>query len=266
MPIITLLTDYGLRDSYVAEVKGVILGITPGATIVDISHDIGNYEVEEGAFHLARSVPYFPEGTIHIGVVDPGVGGARKPIIIQSHGAFFVGPDNGLLAPAAERLGVEKIYEISNRTLLPQKVSDVFDGRDVFGPSGALLAKGVSPSEMGSEVSEYVRLPNYEPKVTGSQVEARVIHVDGFGNLVTNVTSDVLNEVGIKDGYVINVDVQGKEYRIPYVRHFSSVPRGELLMLVAGGDYLELSVNQGSAHEHLGVERGEKLSLTLIKR
>jgi len=265
MPIITLLTDYGLKDSYVAEVKGAILGITPDATIIDISHDIGNYNVEEGAFHLARSAPYFPEGTVHIGVVDPGVGGGRKPIIIQSRRAFFVGPDNGLLAPAAERLGVERVYEISNRRLLPPKVSDVFDGRDVFGPIGALLAKGVAPSELGSEVSGYVRLTNYEPKVVGSHIEARVIHVDGFGNLVTNITSEVLKDIDARDRCVFAVNVHGREYRVPYVRHFSAVPKGELLMLVAGGGYLELSVNMGSAHEHLGVERGDKVNLTLLR-
>lgn len=264
MPIITLLTDYGLRDSYVAEVKGAILKIAPEATIIDISHDIGNYDVEEGAFHLARSVPYFPKGTVHVGVVDPGVGGGRRPIIIESHGAFFVGPDNGLLAPAAERLGVERIFEISNTRMLPQRVSEVFDGRDVFGPSGALLANGVDPSELGPETSDYVRLPMYEPRVSGRSVEARVIHIDGFGNLVMNVTYDVLDEIGAGDGCTFAVNVHGEEFRIPYVRHFSAVPEGALLMLVAGGGYLELSVNMGSAHERLGVERGDKVNLTLL--
>ena len=264
MPIITLLTDYGLRDSYVAEVKGAILKIAPEATIIDISHDIGNYDVEEGAFHLARSVPYFPEGTVHVGVVDPGVGGGRRPIIIEAHGAFFVGPDNGLLAPAAERLGVERIFEISNTRLLPQRVSEVFDGRDVFGPSGALLAKGVDPSELGPETSDYVRLPTYEPKIDGRQVDARVIHIDGFGNLVTNVTYEVLDEIGARDGCTFSVNVHGEEFRIPYVLRFSAVPEGALLMLVAGGGYLELSVNTGNAHERLGVERGDKVNLTLL--
>jgi len=265
MPVITLLTDYGLRDSYVAEVKGAILRITPEATIVDISHDVGNYDIEEGAFHLARSVPYFPEGTVHVGVVDPGVGSERKPIIIQSRGAFFVGPDNGLLAPAAERLGVEGVYEITNREMLPRKVSDVFDGRDVFGPAGALLSKGVAPSELGPEVSGYIRLRNYESKVVGNMIEARVIHVDGFGNIVTNITSEVLDEVGAEDGCIFAVNVLGREYRIPYVRRFSAVPKKELLALVAGGGYLELSVNMGNASERLGVGRGKKVSFALLR-
>jgi len=262
MPVITLLTDYGLRDSYVAEVKGAIMRIAPDATIIDISHHVGNYDIEEGAFHLARSVPYFPEGTVHIGVVDPSVGGKRKPIIIQARGALLVGPDNGLLAPAAERLGVERIYEITNRGLLPPKVSDVFDGRDLFGPAGALLAGGVAPSELGSMVSGYVGLPNYEPKVIGRHLEARVIHIDGFGNLVTNVTAETLEDIGVGDGCAFAVNVHGREYRAPYVRRFSAVPRGEPLMLVAGGGYLELAVNQGDARERLGVRRGDKINLT----
>ncbi len=262
MPIITLLTDYGIKDSYVAEVKGAILKILPDATIIDISHDVGNYSIEEGAFHIARSVPYFPEGTVHVGVVDPTVGSERLGIIIQARGAFFVGPDNGLLAPAAERLGVERVFEITNRRLLPEKVSDVFDGRDTFGPTGALLAKGVPPEEIGTEVEGCVRMPAYKPEIEGSAIEATVIHVDGFGNLVTNVTYEVLERIGTVDGSTFKVEVTGNEYTLPYARRFSAVPEGELLLLVAGGGYLEFAVNQGNAEERLGIGRGDSVRLT----
>ena len=264
MPIITLLTDYGIKDSYVAEVKGAILRIAPDATIVDISHDVGNYSIDEGAFHMARSVPYFPEGTVHVGVVDPGVGGERKGIIIQARGAFLVGPDNGLLAPAAERLGVEKVFEITNTGLLPERVSFVFDGRDVFGPTGALLAKGVPPEDIGSEVVEYKRLPAYEPKIEGSSLVATVIHVDGFGNLVTNVTYEVLERIGAGYRSTFRVVIPSGEYTLPYVRQFSAVPEGELLLLVAGGGYLEFAVNQGDAGERLGIDKGDTVRLTLL--
>jgi S-adenosylmethionine hydrolase len=264
MPIITLLTDYGLKDSYVAEVKGSILSIAPDATIIDISHDIDNYDVEEGAFHLARSVPYFPTGTVHVGVVDPGVGGKRRGIIIQSRGAFFVGPDNGLLAPAAERLGVEHVFEITNRKLLPESVSDVFDGRDVFGPTGALLSQGVPPQEIGPKISGYARISWYEPRVVGNEVEATVIHVDGFGNLVTNVTYEMLEDIDAGDGSTFDVEVSNVKYRLPYVRSFTAVPEGELLLLVAGGGYLEIAVNQGNGQQRLGIVKGEKVRLTLL--
>ena len=264
MPIITLLTDYGIKDSYVAEVKGAILKILPNATIVDISHDVGNYSIVEGAFHLARSAPYFPDGTVHVGVVDPGVGGRRKRIIIQAKGAFLVGPDNGLLAPAAERLGVERVFEITNLELLPKRVSGVFDGRDVFGPTAALLAKGLPPEKIGREIRGYAIIQAYRPSVEGGKVEATVIHVDGFGNLVTNVTYEELERIGARDGSKFKVEISDREYTIPYVRSFSAVPEGDLLLLVAGGGYLEFAVNQGNARERLGIDKGDSARLTLL--
>ncbi len=262
MAIITLLTDYGIKDSYVAEMKGTILGILPDATLVDISHDVGNYSIDEGAFHMARSVPHFPEGTVHVGVVDPGVGSSRKGIFIKAKGAWLVGPDNGLLAPAAERLGVEKVYEIAYRELLPVKVSDVFDGRDTFGPTGALLAKGVDPGLIGPEIDDYIRIPMYEPTITEDGVEATIIHVDGFGNMVTNVTYEVLDQMGVSVDSVFDVEISGKKFRLPYVRRFSAVPEGELLIVVAGGGYMEFAVNQGNANDRLGIGKGEKVRIT----
>ncbi len=263
MPVITLLTDYGIKDSYVAEVKGAMLKISPDATIVDISHDVGNYDIESGAFHLARAAPYFPPGTVHVGVVDPGVGSARKPIIVETRGAWFVGPDNGLLAPAAERLGIESIWEINNGDMLPPKVSDVFDGRDVFGPTGAQLSVGVPPDRLGTEISDMVRLPAYTPRLDGDKLYAQVIHVDGFGNLVTNVTYETLEEMGASGDTRFRVEAGGVELDLPYARRFSAVPKGEPLLLVAGGGYLEISVNQGNAAEHLGLGKGDKITLHL---
>jgi len=260
--VITLLTDFGLRDSYVAEMKGVILRLCPEAVIVDISHEISKYDIEEGAYNLARAVRYFPKGTIHVGVVDPGVGGPRKPIIIEARDALFVGPDNGLLAPAAERLGIKKIYEITRMDLLPPRVSDVFHGRDVFAPTAALLARGLKPPDLGSEVSEYKRLPMYTVKVEDGRIHARVIHVDGFGNLVTNVTYEDLDAAGIEVGTTLEVQIGGVTHRIPFVRAFSSVPVGKLLFLVAGGGYLEISVNQGNASAELDIGKGMEVILS----
>lgn len=264
MKIITLLTDFGTKDSYVAEMKGVILGLYPEAVIVDISHDIDKYDIEEGAYNLARSVKYFPEGTIHVGVVDPGVGGQRKPIIIEAEGALFVGPDNGLLAPAAERLGIKHVYEITRMDLLPPRVSDVFHGRDIFSPTAALLARGAKPSALGSEISEYRRLPLYTVRVEDGRIYTRVIVVDGFGNLVTSVTYEDLEKAGLKLGSPLEVRIGTSTYRMPFVRNFSSVPVGELLLLVAGGGYLEISVNQGNASARLGVEKGVEVTLSSL--
>ena len=261
MSIITLLTDYGITDSYVAEVKGAILKINDSATIVDISHDVGNYNIASGAFHLARSVPYFPDGTIHVGVVDPGVGSSRKAIIIKAKNAWFVGPDNGLLAPAAERLGVEQVWEITNKDILPRKVSDVFDGRDVFGPTGALLSRGVSANEIGVKITDYVRLQTYEANIKGRSMEASIIHVDGFGNVVTNVTYDDLDKMNINPGDKLKLTVEDRSYLLPYARRFSAVPKGEALFLVAGGGYLEISVNQGNASKMLELSEGKTVKI-----
>ncbi|TFH14585.1 hypothetical protein E4H04_09950 [Candidatus Bathyarchaeota archaeon] len=265
MKAITLLTDYGITDSYVAEVKGAILKINPDVAIIDISHDVGNYDIASGAFHMARAAPYFPEGTVHVGVVDPGVGSSRKAIIVKAGSMWFVGPDNGLLAPAAERLGYEQAWEITSHKLLPRKVSDVFDGRDVFGPTGALLSKGVSPDEIGTSIDEIIRLPYYQPEITGNIVHGYVIHVDGFGNVVTNITYEALTTIGVSGETVFKLTVDDKQYTAPYVRRFSAVKPGELLLLVAGGGYLEISVNQGNAAKHLGISRGSKISLHLTK-
>lgn len=259
MAVITLLTDYGIKDSYVAEVKGVILGINPEARIIDISHDVGNYEIDTGAFQMARSAPYFPEGTVHVGVVDPTVGSKRKPIIIKTEKAWFVGPDNGLLSPAAERMGVLRVYEIIRHLEFPEKVSEVFDGRDKFGPTGALLSRGVPPQEIGKEITEYLKLPRYEPKIIGETIHTEIIHVDGFGNCVTNVTYDTLEKMGIKDQETLEVKFNGERKCLPYVHRFSMVPEGEPLLLVAGGGYMELAVNQGNAQENLGLKKGDKL-------
>lgn len=263
MPVITLLTDYGIKDSYVAEVKGAILKISPDATVVDISHDVGNYDIESGAFHLARAAPYFPDGTVHICVVDPGVGGARKPIIVKAEGAWFVGPDNGLMAPAAERLGIESIWEITNTDMLPLRVSYVFDGRDVFGPTGAHISMGVPPDILGTEISDMKRLTAYTPWLEGDTVHAQVIHVDGFGNLVTNVTYETFEKLSVSGDARFNVNAGGSDLDLPYARRFSAVPEGEPLLLVAGGGYLEISVNQGNAAERLGLGKGEKIILQL---
>jgi len=196
----------------------------------------------------------------------PGVGSERRSIIIQAKGAWLVGPDNGLLAPAAERLGVERVFEIIKRDLLPEKISDVFDGRDTFGPAGALLSKGVHPEEIGVEIHEYKRLESYQPAVSGNEAEATIIHVDGFGNLVTNVTYEILDGLGVKDGASMIVSAGNEEHELPYVRRFSAVPEGELLLLVAGGGYMELAVNQGNASDRLGIGKGDRVRLIVPQK
>ena len=260
--VVTLLTDYGLRDSYVAELKGAILRINSELMLVDISHSVDSYDIREGAFHLARSVKYFPDDTIHVAVVDPGVGGKRSSLIFETSKAYLVGPDNGLLAPAAERLGVKKIYKITDRSLLPKRISDVFDGRDTFGPVAAYLSRGEPPRSFGQETDEYVRFSAYStPPMLDGVIKASVIHIDSFGNLITNITYEMLEELRITIGSQMTLTVGDKTFKVPYVRSFSAVPVGELLALVAGGGYLEISVNMGNAQNKLSINRDEKIRL-----
>lgn len=261
MRIITLLTDFGLRDSYVAEMKGVILRMAPHAVVVDITHEVEKFDVAEGAFHLARCAPYFPEGTIHVGVVDPGVGSSRRGIIIEAGRCFFIGPDNGLLAPAAERLGVKRIYEIKASELLPERFSEVFHGRDIFAPTAARIANGVPPSELGVEIPSYVRLPSYDVEVGEGVLKARVIHIDGFGNIVLGATDRELRLLGVGWGDPLEVDWGRGRIRVPYVRYFSAVGEGEPLILLDSGGYLELAINLGDASKRLGLRRGDEISL-----
>ena len=261
MRVITLLTDFGLRDSYVAEMKGVILRMARDVIIVDITHEVPKFDVEEGAFHLARCVSHFPEDTIHIGVVDPGVGGSRRGIIIEAEEAIFIGPDNGLLAPAAEKLGVRAVYEIKASELLPERFSEVFHGRDIFAPTAAHIANGVPPSELGVELQSYVRLPSYDVEVEDGHLRARVIHVDGFGNVVLGATDRELELLGVRFGDFVEVEWGDRRLRMPYVRYFSAVGEGEPLLLLDSGGYLELAVNLGDASKRLGLKRGDEVSI-----
>ena len=261
MRVITLLTDFGLRDSYVAEMKGVILRMARDVIIVDITHEVPKFDVEEGAFHLARCVSHFPEDTIHIGVVDPGVGGSRRGIIIEAEEAIFIGPDNGLLAPAAEKLGVRAVYEIKASELLPERFSEVFHGRDIFAPTAAHIANGVPPSELGVELQGYVRLPSFDVEVEDGQLRARVIHIDGFGNVVLGATDRELELLGVRFGDFVEVEWGDRRLRMPYVRYFSAVGEGEPLLLLDSGGYLELAVNLGDASKRLGLKRGDEVSI-----
>jgi S-adenosylmethionine hydrolase len=185
--IITLTTDFGLKDPYAAEMKAAILSLCPNAAIVDITHQIEKFNTRIGVYVLASAAPYFPEGTIHVAVVDPGVGTRRRPILIQTQRGFFVGPDNGLLISAAEHQGIKRIHEITNPRLMLPKVSSTFHGRDVFAPAAAHLANGVHPTEFGREIREIAR-PEFT-KVTRRKdmLIGEVLHVDNFGNIITNI-------------------------------------------------------------------------------
>lgn len=241
--VITLLSDFG--DVYPASMKGVILGIHQDANIVDISHSIPRHDIRTGAFVLMTTAKYFPTGTVHIAVVDPGVGTTRRPIAAraQSPGGdiqYFIGPDNGLLIPAARNIGKFEVYEITSRDFFRKIPSHTFHGRDIFAPVGAHISKGLEIEDVGAEIFDFIDLDFGAGIKTADSFMGKVIFIDPFGNIVTNISSD---SVDLKFGDIL--DIEG--IRVPFFNSYGFCNEGEPLALIGSYGYLELAVNQGNA-------------------
>lgn len=255
MALITLLSDFGSTSGYPAAMKGVILSLCPTAQIVDISHDVERHHVRAGAFLLWMVVPYFPERTVHCAVVDPGVGTARRPIVIESAGHFFVGPDNGLLIPAAERLGRCSVFHIKNERYFRATVSRTFHGRDIFAPIAAHLAKGLSPQELGPQITDYIKLSFGEGVRHGRVLEGEIIYIDTFGNLITNISGELLKDIA--PGSALVVEVSRKVASARCTHTYSEVEQGELVVTVGSHGQVEIATNLGSAAQRLRAHTGE---------
>lgn len=240
--IITLLTDFGLTDHYAGAMKGVILGIAREARIVDLSHDVTPYQIREGGYLLGQSWRYFPEGTTHVAVIDPGVGSERRAIVAEAAGHRFVLPDNGLLASA----GVEPAaaYEITNAELMRSAISRTFHGRDIFAPAAAHFARGTPIEEAGRRIEELVRL---------EKAEAQVIHIDRFGNIVTSYRAEELPAgSGVRIGGVTVREKYGS---------YAAAPAGELFLIEGSGGFVEISMRQASAAEKIGATAGTRVEI-----
>lgn len=261
-PVIALLTDFGISDGYVGAMKGVILGIAPRVSFVDIAHGISRQDVWEGAYVLASVAPYFPRGTIFLCVVDPGVGTERKIILMETGaGHYFVGPDNGLLSLIGAREGVERLVEVANPQYMLEEISQTFQGRDVMAPAAAYLAKGVNPSEFGPELTEYVRFEFNEPTVKDDVIRGEVIHVDGFGNLITNMSEDLLRRLGVSEGSQLKLSMGSFDGPIDFCKAYADVDVGSLLAIVGSAGLLEISVNRGSAARRLKSKAGMRVEI-----
>jgi len=260
-PIITLLSDFGLKDPYVAEMKAVILSICRDVSIIDISHEVEKFNVRMGAFILAQASRYFPEGTIHVAVVDPGVGTKRRPIIVETERSLYVGPDNGLLILAAQNEGIKCIHEIANPKYMLKKVSRTFHGRDIFSPAAAHLAKGVEPSEFGPEIHDPVRPSFASPKIRKEAISGEIIHIDGFGNLITNISEKDLKAARIYEGETLSIQLGGEELKLKICSSYSEVPRNMPLSIIGGTGFLEISVNQGNASRIFKAKIGDPVVL-----
>ncbi len=259
--VISLLTDFGVGDAYVGEMKGVILSICPTVTLVDISHSVLRHDVLQGAFVLSQAAPYFPEGSIHLVVVDPGVGTARKKIVLQGRRCFYVGPDNGVLSLAAEREGVVRAVEIRNEEFMLPRLSGTFEGRDVFAPVAAHLAGGVDIGVLGPDISNFERISLAKPEKRGDVLFGEVVYIDGFGNVVTNIAEGVLGPVG--SGSSVRVRVGAVSAMLPLCGAYGFVAAGSPLLVIGSSGLLEVAVNMGSAEKLFGAKVGDRVEVTL---
>ena len=262
-PIITLTTDFGLNDHFVGTVKGVILGIVPEATIVDISHSVQAFDILDGALAIAQAYSYFPSGTIHMVVVDPGVGSARRPIIASSDRHHFVAPDNGVLSLIYAREERMHVREITQDHYFHQPVANTFHARDIFAPVSAYLAKGVDSQKFGEEVEDFVRFNAPRPKLAGgNSFRGVVLKVDRFGNLVTNFTAQDVPAMFEAQVPPFKI-VVGKTEITALKNSYTEGGPGEMFAILGSMGYLEISTNRGSATQLSGVGKGGEVNLTL---
>ena len=256
-PIVTLTTDFGLSDHFVGAMKGVILGICPQAEIVDISHEVKPFAIPEGAYLVAQAYQYFPRKTVHVVVVDPGVGSARRALAAEAAGQFFVAPDNGVLSMiyAGEK---HKVRALTNQRYFRKPVSQTFHGRDIFAPVAAHLAAGVSAARFGKLLSDYIQLQFAKPVRTGARSwTGCVLQADRFGNLVTNFRAS--DFPALTDG-AFSVALGGHRV-IRLARNYAERAPGELFVIAGSSGYLEVSVNQESAARLTSCAAGAKVEL-----
>jgi S-adenosyl-L-methionine hydrolase (adenosine-forming) len=255
-PTIVFMTDFGTANDAVAICKAVIVGIAPDARIMDITHQVTPFSIEDGARFLAGVTPYYPAGTVFLVVVDPGVGTSRKAVIVKTKkGQYFVLPDNGLITPVADRDGVEGAREITNTAwMIGDKVSSTFHGRDIFSPAAAHLAEGADWTQAGPEVSALVRLNPRVATVEAKGVTGTVIGLDDpFGSLITDIQGDDFKKLGYSLEEKVPVTIDNKEYKFPYEKTFAGVPLGQPLLYIDSRGRVGIAVNQGDFSKKYGV-------------
>lgn len=259
-PIITLTTDYGTADHLVAVLKGVILKVNPDVTIVDITHEVTPYDLLDGALAIASAYAYFPPRTIHVVVVDPGVGTERRPLLVSGQNQYFIAPDNGVLSGVFEKEQDFLVRHLTSEHYFLQPVSKTFHGRDVFAPVAGWLSKHWQPGSMGEEISDFKRFALPKPKEANGELKGVVLKVDSFGNLMTNFRVDDLPAEAPEKGSVkLKVGTHPITKLVPT---FASGNAGEAIAFVGSSGYIEIAVNKGNASKTLGIGRGAPVVLT----
>lgn len=257
-PLITLLTDFGTRDHYVASMKGVILRINPKCKIVDISHQIHPQDITEGAFVLASAFSYFPEGTIHLAVVDPEVGGARHPVLLVTDHFYFIGPDNGLFSLVLRKERMKEAYILTEKRYFLPEVSSTFHGRDLFAPVAGHLTLGVSPKAFGKRVDSLKTLTFTGPRIGGEDLVGEVIHIDSFGNLITNIDRKTFLKFIQQRSFLIRA---GRRTIQSLTRGYWEGKKDEPIALFGSSGLLEVAVREGSAEKMLKMKKGDPIRI-----
>jgi len=257
--IITLTTDYGLNDHLVGTLKGVILKINPEATIVDITHNVAPFDLLDGALAIGSAFSYFPPRTIHVVVVDPGVGTERRPLLVTADNQYYIAPDNGVLSMILEREESLTVRHITAEHYYLQPVSRTFHGRDVFAPVAAWLSKGWQTASMGEEITDYKKFAMPKPKSADGVTKGIVLRVDSFGNLITNFRAEDLPESALSNGEVkFQIGTHAVSRMVPT---FASGDAGEPVAYVGSSGFVEIAVNKGSASRTLSIGRGTAVVL-----
>jgi S-adenosyl-L-methionine hydrolase (adenosine-forming) len=258
-PIITLTTDYGINDHLVGVLKGAILKINPEAQIIDITHQIAPFDLLEGALAITSAYPYFPPRTIHVVVVDPGVGTERRPLLVSGQNQYFLAPDNGVLSGVYEREHPVLVRNITSEHYFAQPVSKTFHGRDVFAPVAAWLSKSWQPGSMGEEIEDFKRFALPKPKEADGLLKGVVLRVDVFGNLITNFRAEDVPPESLEKGEVsLQIASHAVTRLVPTFAHGNA---GEAIAYIGSSGYLEVAVNKGSASKTLGIGRGTPVLL-----
>jgi len=263
---ITFLSDFGLQDDFVGTCHGVIKRLAPESQIIDITHGIPPQAVLQGALVLANTLPYMPVG-VHLAVVDPGVGGHRRPLVLRDNeGRFYVGPDNGLLLPAAERAGIAAASELANPAYALESISRTFHGRDLFAPAAAHLARGVQIGELGPPIDPeaLVRLDLPEPVFSDGVIHATTLYVDSFGNIALNLTRDDLERVGVVPGTRVELDVAGERYYAVSARTFADARAGDVILYEDSYRNMSIAISNGNAAAMLRAVIGRPLSIRIL--
>lgn len=260
--IITLLTDFGTKDHYVASMKGVILRINPKCNIIDITHQISPQDIEGGALLLAHTFSYFPKGTIHLAIVDPGVGGERKPILLKTENYFFVGPDNGLFTWVSEKEKVDCVIGLTNQKYFLPHITSTFHGRDIFAPVAAHLSLGIRPEAFGKKIHKWVKLDLKKPEQKGERLFGKILLIDHFGNLISNIDRIQFLQFIRGKPFIIKI---GGESISKISKSYGESKKGKALALFGSLGFLEIAIGEGNAQKSLKVARGDPIIIERSK-